>query len=399
MKESLLIEVLNPLIALIFALTFLVFWTTDKQRKYILAVAVSYLLMGTGFLVIFFIPDKMYVLTAAIANTAFCIGTITLIWAICRRVDLKLPMMLLVAISVTNLAWTTWLKVYSITIDGSLYVSNFTYGLLFGICAWLTRNKARKSDVDRLLFWVVLLTSAHFFIRPIISLPLSGGIHHIAYKESIFWYLQNFSAALFALLLALSLIAAFTSDAMEKIRDALTVDMLTGLKIRSAFDAEARDLLVKVKRTPLPLTMIIADIDHFKQVNDKYGHPSGDAVISAFGQLLSSSVRESDLVGRVGGEEFCILLWNADQASAILLAEGMRTTFCNLPVGNLPEEAQLSASFGVATHRPGESLDELYARTDAALYQAKNDGRNCVRAAPLEIQKLTNSPQLESRST
>ncbi|MEM9732152.1 MAG: GGDEF domain-containing protein [Pseudomonadota bacterium] len=137
-------------------------------------------------------------------------------------------------------------------------------------------------------------------------------------------------------------------------------------------------MLAKRGRTPLPVSFVIADIDHFKKVNDNYGHQVGDEVIASFGQLMGGSARESDCACPMGGEEFGALLWNCDRADAALFAEGLRTACQSHSIDALPGNTRFTASFGVAEANASDNFDDLYGCADAALYEAKNAGRNCV---------------------
>ena len=119
----------------------------------------------------------------------------------------------------------------------------------------------------------------------------------------------------------------------------------------------------------------------FKQVNDIWGHQVGDGAIAAFGEMTANMIRGSDIAGRIGGEEFCILVWNADEAIAANLAERLRSRTTQLELSKDALDVRLSASFGVAERQSGESYRSLFARTDKALYEAKQGGRNRVVTA------------------
>jgi len=122
-------------------------------------------------------------------------------------------------------------------------------------------------------------------------------------------------------------------------------------------------------------------------VNDTYGHAVGDAVIAAFGELLSCLLRETDCAGRIGGEEFEILLWEADVEGAARFAERARAAFARTRLPGLDESARFTVSFGVTELAPGEPLASARRRADAALYQAKRQGRDRVAAAPAPGQR------------
>ena len=381
MKDDQLIGLLNPLIALIFATTFLVFWLRDKQRLYILAIAISYLTMGAGFFIAFFAYSADVVMVSAVSNFCYTAATVMLVWALAVRANTNPPTVLLCSIAALSVPLNTWLKITSDNINASVYAINFCIGIMFAIGAWMLKDKAREGGVERWVYIAILLVAFQFWVRPIISLSIETNIQPLEYRQSSYWVALNFTSALFSIFIALVLIAACARDVLvDAIKDT-GIDLLSGLKVRRVFDASGRDMIAKLKRTPLPLSMVLLDIDNFKRINDELGHPCGDEVISIFGKLLKDNCRESDLIGRVGGEEFCFLLWNADQPSAKAFAEELRLKISGMSINCLPREVKTTASFGVVGHQPNETLDQLYVRADKALYLAKKNGRNCVKAA------------------
>lgn len=379
MQDIQLSELLSPIISIIFMLTFLIFWLRDKQKLDILGVCITYLIMGLGFLSQNFADEDQSILSGVVANVFYCSAAVLGVWSLGRRAGQNSPLVLLVMIAIGSMVLSTWLKFSSPNMEPSLFVTNFSLGIMLAIGAWLLQKSDKQSGADRVLFWVIALIAIQFWVRPILSYYLENGVAHADYRQSIYWSMLNFTTALFSLLSALAFIAVFTNDVMEQLKTTAMTDSLSGLKIRGAFDSEAREMLAKTQQTPLPISMVLMDIDHFKKVNDSFGHLAGDAVISAFGKLLKKLAREGDLVARVGGEEFGALLWNANQSGAELFAEAIRSALNELPIDRIANDTVITASFGVAIYAPGENLDALYARADAALYQAKNDGRNCVR--------------------
>ncbi|HEY5660877.1 MAG TPA: GGDEF domain-containing protein [Gaiellaceae bacterium] len=163
-------------------------------------------------------------------------------------------------------------------------------------------------------------------------------------------------------------------------RQAITDD-LTGLVNRRRF-IEALDAEVERARSfGSPLTIVLADLDNFKQVNDEFGHHGGDVVLRAFADLIRSHVRDVDVSGRIGGEEFAILLPETDNAGASRVAERMRRSLNEVSIP-LSEGASIhvASSFGVAALSPGQTGDDLLRAADAALYRAKDEGKNRVVA-------------------
>lgn len=153
-----------------------------------------------------------------------------------------------------------------------------------------------------------------------------------------------------------------------------TTDALTCLRNRRAFDHSLQLELAIVDRRNAPLSLLMLDVDHFKRINDSLGHEAGDKVLLAIARLLSGCARVIDVVARVGGEEFAVILPNTDAQGALEVAERMRIAVAQANWLGHPT----TISLGVATLQEKEDAGGLYARADAALYAAKAAGRNQV---------------------
>jgi len=167
--------------------------------------------------------------------------------------------------------------------------------------------------------------------------------------------------------------------ASEIISRLARTDDLTGLHNRRSFNELFSLALSAARRHGHPLSLIVIDLDHFKDVNDTYGHSVGDLVLKKFAELLKSMVRDEDVVARWGGEEFIILLSHTASDAAAALAERIRYGFEHDPCSATP--FAVTASFGVAQLQDGEQEDALIRRADSALYRAKREGRNRVVTA------------------
>ena len=162
------------------------------------------------------------------------------------------------------------------------------------------------------------------------------------------------------------------------VEESLT-DALTGVGNRRKLEQSLVIEVSRVRRGSGSLSAIMADIDHFKRVNDMHGHSTGDKVLARFGALLKAQTRPTDIVARFGGEEFLVLMPDTSQAQAMLKAEKLRAALAAQIIEPLTEP--VTSSFGVAELSPDEDGQSLLGRVDAALYEAKATGRNRVVAA------------------
>ncbi|RZM37124.1 MAG: GGDEF domain-containing protein [Sphingomonas sp.] len=168
------------------------------------------------------------------------------------------------------------------------------------------------------------------------------------------------------------------SAANARLTELSQIDMLTGCANRRHLLDRADAMILLAVRHDLPLSLTVLDLDDFKRVNDTWGHPGGDAVLTAAGRMLRHHLRATDILGRTGGEEFALLMPQTALQGARGLADLLRQALSDLVVTVEAGQIRVTASFGVAQLRAGEDYDALYARADAALYAAKDSGRNQV---------------------
>jgi diguanylate cyclase (GGDEF)-like protein len=181
---------------------------------------------------------------------------------------------------------------------------------------------------------------------------------------------------------ALLAVSIKNTQLFREVKDNSVKDVLTGCFTRGhaveMIDAELR----RARRSQTPVSVIMFDLDHFKDVNDRYGHLCGDAVLGAVGKRMREVLRGSDLKCRYGGEEFLVLLPETPLHGARRVAETLRREIAERPVPWAGEALTITASFGLAQTMPGEvNVQAVIARADQAMYRAKDDGRNCVRIA------------------
>jgi diguanylate cyclase (GGDEF)-like protein/PAS domain S-box-containing protein len=170
-------------------------------------------------------------------------------------------------------------------------------------------------------------------------------------------------------------------DFIEQLQELATIDELTGLNNRRQFFMLAEHEWGRAKRYRTPLAAVMMDVDHFKKINDTHGHAAGDEVLRAIARCCLENLRELDVVGRYGGEEFAILLVDTGALEAREIADRIRACIADTPVQTMRGLLEVTVSMGVAETGHVSNLTALLDRADAALYVAKDSGRNYVAVA------------------
>ncbi|MDB5290438.1 MAG: hypothetical protein JWL69_1679 [Phycisphaerales bacterium] len=168
----------------------------------------------------------------------------------------------------------------------------------------------------------------------------------------------------------------------QQLQKQATTDGLTGLSNRAHFDQFLAEQFNAAVEAGKSISLLMMDVDKFKSINDRFGHPAGDLVLKALGQLFAAAARPQDLCARYGGEEMCLVLPSTGRAAAAAIAENIRKAIAAKPIRNGALSINITASIGVSTHEPGgpfKSAAHLIKGADLAVYNAKRSGRNCVR--------------------
>ncbi len=171
-------------------------------------------------------------------------------------------------------------------------------------------------------------------------------------------------------------------EELDRLQSAVGVDFLTEIPNRRALDDRMEEMMSRAERYGNTFSLIVFDIDHFKAINDAHGHPGGDRILRAIAHLLNDHKRSSDFLARYGGEEFVLLLPETTLDSAQRLAEKTRERMAASNFRFQNEKVRVTLSAGVGELHPGrDTAKALFERVDAALYQAKEEGRNRVKVA------------------
>ena len=369
-------------ISITFALCFLAIYLYETSKKAPAILSIAYtcgsISLVIGYFRYSFEPAHATIITN-ILYTATMFLTTT---GIAVHFKNKLPILLMTTIVVLHAVVLNYYLFWQPDITVRTVASNLSAAGLIA-CSLFVIPRESKLLIDRIMLWVVIAISIQFVLRSMFLMYVTIYQNYVLtdanYEQSIITTSLYFSISIFSVILAVTACIAFGMDAISDIKKIANSDVLSGLLNRRGFEVEARREIADAHNKGLPVTMIVSDLDKFKSINDTYGHIVGDTVIQEYGNLLKSSLRTGDISGRMGGEEFCILLHAADIHLGRLFAENIRRRIEDKLFETEEETFSLTASFGVAELRENENYNTLFARADEELYNAKNSGRNQVR--------------------
>jgi len=261
-------------------------------------------------------------------------------------------------------------------IGNVLFVGSAVYTLIVAFVAW---RRGNRSAGWFLLAWTLLEA---FTIAAAARLLLYSG--RADDHDRIVYFGLPLSIVAAAILIALGI-----ADRLRDQRRALSeaerhaqIDSLTGVLNRRSLIERLDAACLRARARGLPISLLFIDLDHFKEINDSFGHPAGDACLSAIIPPIQAELRQSDVIGRYGGEEFVVILSSADTAAAHPIAQRILERVASVRVEGFGEPIALTCSIGVATSDMlGVWGEHLIAQADAAVYAAKRSGRNCVQIA------------------
>lgn len=335
--------------------------------------------------------------TAIMALVISVIGALLWIWDLVhdaanapRTLGLRLSMPVFGAVLATALhwrlprPWLTWLAFLIHFVWLATFVAiidRLDTGMIYGLAGFMYFFLVGLLLLQPFSLRVNLAYTALAAVAPhlMAEAGLADGFQHAFYAVLIY------PAMLMTMAAQVTIAASYAQRRQfERLLEALArEDALTGLANRRHFLAQLTHELLRARRFRYPLSLALLDIDHFKQVNDRHGHPAGDRAIAAVGRACGEGLRRTDLAGRLGGEEFGLLLPGTALADATQVADKLRAALASAPIAlEGGATLRITVSLGVAEARtPDESPEQLIQRADAALYEAKRGGRNRVVAA------------------
>lgn len=258
------------------------------------------------------------------------------------------------------------------------FQSPFMVGSALATVIAVDAVRRRRDPLWLALGIALALMTTYFIIKPLFAAAFGSGATAIAYAASSYALLSQSVGGMLIVTVGLLVLLLVVQAAMGRTIAESETDPLTGIANRRGFDRRARAMMADARARAQPLAAILFDLDHFKRVNDNYGHATGDAVLRAFARILSDRLPASAAVGRLGGEEFVALLERTTLRGAWLSAQTVRTALSETS-SHLPA---VTISAGLAVLEPADTIDSLLERADRAAYAAKDAGRNRILPVP-----------------
>ena len=380
MNGQFFISLLNPGIGLLFATAFFLLWLNRRER-YVAYAAGAYTASAIAFLIQDVGPVLPMELQRLPANIGFLATGGLFAAAIIKRYDLPVPWRTMAVTSAVSIAVFLWFLLVHPSIAGRILSISIGAGVIAATVVRALWPIDKPYLIDRVLFWVAAFSALNLIIRPIVLLSLRGGFdNYVGFQQSIYWTTVQFTQAMVSIAAAISLMVAVAIDQIAELRRQADDDNLSGLLNRRGFEAQSGDTLRRCMKDDRPVALMVADLDQFKSINDNYGHAVGDAIIAAFGAHARRIGPADMIAGRIGGEEFALLVPGAGIEAARQFAEAIRAGLAAACTDRIPAKLCPTVSIGIAIGAPGTDLAALMADADQALYEAKRTGRNRVRA-------------------
>ena len=383
-SADLYFALIAPGCVVLFALTLLLCWWPQRHQpnaRFLLWLVAGYVLPATALAAQSLMSNSQLSESALFTGVLYLSGAWCLAQGMARRLDGRSVSLLaggliggatLAALFYfSHLREDLWLRVQLL---------NLGVGLTQMLCMpqWL-HKPATKDWMEKAVRWTYGVFAAYSLLRvpAVWLLPVQETAE---LTRSGYWLLTLVGTTLFSMWFSLVLLACSVRDVFTTLRDERNRDQLTRLLNRRAFMESAEQLLRD--RRLAPWVVVAVDIDHFKQINDSWGHAAGDHVLQQFGQILPQQVRDCDLVARFGGEEFMLLLSRVQMSEAQTIVERIRESVEHHHFAMLNPQTRVTASFGISQFFSAQLLEEAITQADAMLYEAKRSGRNCVHPPP-----------------
>ena len=367
-----------PLALLVLAAVLMVAWFNQRSQRFLFWQACAYSLTALPLAAQTLIPLEVLTRYALLIGSIYLLGAWCLAkcwadrWRVSTHPHIALQISIVTLAVVYHFSWVNpipWVRICSFSIGSGLV-----------LMLPILQVRSRMSSLhwlDKLLLWLSIAFTTYTFTRPGL-IWLLGYSDLRSLPKSPYWLLTLVSILNFALLFSLVMTAIAAKETVDKLRRERDLDALTQLLNRRSFQEYAQQRLADIRL--YPMAVLACDIDHFKRINDSWGHKRGDEVLQLVSTTLKDSVRENDLVARFGGEEFVLLLTEISLKDAEAIDLRIQR---DLRLNNevLPSGYTLTLSFGISALDSNTPLDQALREADRLLYEAKNAGRDRVHVS------------------
>lgn len=374
LNADLMLQLIGPTMLGLIVLVCFGAWLLTGRRRYLLTFAAAPLLAACAAVLqivpVFPVLGVNVVLSNLLAVSAFLAAAEGVLARSGKRIGLVWDAVILAGL----FGLMIYFYFVAPNFHARVYLQSFLTGAILLGAAVRLRHLLRGHVGDRLLFWTMLVYGVGLFPLAVFGTLHSSPLTKSGFSDPAYWQVLQLTNTVLGAAFIVSFIVAALIDFIDDLRGERDLDTLTGIFNRRGF--EERTAAMMKRSVTHPLTLIVCDLDHFKRVNDTYGHGKGDEVLMLFGGVLKSIAREQDLVGRLGGEEFAIVLPDGGLAEAGRFVTELQRKIkeASFP---LPDAAEpIAASLGVAERVGEESFHVWFERADRALYRAKLEGRN-----------------------
>lgn len=369
------LTLIGPGTLAVFGCAFVGAWSIERKRSYLLylAAACGLFVVGSCIQILYWPPDPG--LNAVVSCAFYTTAVLVAAEGLLKRSGQHMPRGagFVAGAVIIGLVWYFYYMDRNLLVR--VYVMNFGYGLILLWTTWRLRHLWATRSVDKALFIILLVFSVQFFVRTLLTIGFEPPMPDArAFGQTLFWQALQLSLAVLGAALAVVILAVAVMDVIDDLRHERDTDRLTGVFNRRGFDERASAVLASDWK--VPLLLVLCDIDHFKRINDTFGHDAGDMVLQRFGTLLAEAAGSGNLVGRIGGEEFAILLHGQTSEAALRWVDLLGAAIGDIRVSGPEGTLQVTASFGLAEAMERDTLATLSKRADARLYRAKQSGRN-----------------------
>lgn len=316
---------------------------------------------------------------AMVAYGSVLAGLVLLHWGVSVLYDRAFPKWFAISMFCAGMAAYLFVRDLPRSWWGYGFVYQGPYALVTLSAAINVFLSERRTAMDRALAIVLVLSGGHFLVKATLAALMGPGSTPSAYVSTNYAVISQSITAVLIVAVGLMLLAVLTLDIMAVERGRAERDSLSGLANRRGFEKAVKHIVNG--RGERHHAVILCDLDHFKAINDTYGHHTGDIVISAFAKMISAHVVDGAVVGRIGGEEFAVFLPETSPAMAVVVAETLRVGARTMVIDGLPSGFVVTASFGVAPLPVRGDMQAALRDADVALYSAKRGGRDCVHRA------------------